>query len=95
MRDEANHNADFLTSPRPGWTSIPGVAAHKPVFIQAFMPESSVKGFDMGVLVGLARLDSEQLHTARTTPELFDPLEAPLLSKVTDSNGLKVEKAVD
>lgn len=42
--------------------------AGKPVFVQALIPEAPVKRFDIGVLIGLAGLDEEELNTTSMRP---------------------------
>ena len=35
----------------------------EPVFVQGFIPEAAIEGFDVGVLVGFPRLNQEQFDT--------------------------------
>ncbi len=42
--------------------------AGEPMLVQAFLSEAAVERFDVGVLVGLARLDEEQLNTPGVGP---------------------------
>lgn len=50
--------------PAPSFDDHTGVCqAGEPVFVQAFLPEAAIERFDVGVLVGLAKLDEEQLNT--------------------------------
>ncbi len=42
--------------------------AGEPVFVQALIPETPVKRFDVGVLIGLSGLDEEQLNPTGVCP---------------------------
>ncbi|MCS3872070.1 hypothetical protein HNO92_000354 [Chromobacterium alkanivorans] len=42
--------------------------AGEPVFVQAFIPEPPVERFDVGALIGLARLDEEELNATGMRP---------------------------
>ena len=44
------------------------VQVGEPVFIETFIPEPSVEGFDVGVLIGLAWLNQKQLNTSLVGP---------------------------
>jgi len=55
--------------------------ADEPVFVQALIAQSAVKRFDIGVLVGLARLDQEQPYTTTMRPRQHRPA-AELLAVV-------------
>jgi hypothetical protein len=52
------------------------------MFVQAFLSEAAVERFDVGVLVGLARLDKEQLNTPGVGP-VQHGLTAELLAVVS------------
>ncbi len=43
------------------------------MFVQAFLPEPAVERFDVGVLVGLARFDEEQLNPSGVGPVQHGP----------------------
>lgn len=42
--------------------------AGEPVLVEALIPQPSVKAFDVGVLVGLARFDQAQRYAALVRP---------------------------
>lgn len=56
--------------PTPCFDDYLGVRqAGEPVFVQAFAPETSVERFDISVLIGLARFNQKQFHSAQMGPQ--------------------------
>ncbi len=53
----------------PGFDDRLGVTqADKPVFVQAFVAQTSVERFDVGILIWFSGLDLPQLHTTLMRP---------------------------
>lgn len=59
----------LVVLPAPSLDDHTGMCqAGEPVLVQTFLPEAAVERFDVGVLVGLARFDEEQLNTPGVGP---------------------------
>jgi hypothetical protein len=57
----------------PFFYNVPGMFhTEKPVDIQALVPESSVKAFDISILNRFARTDEIQLHLVSICPFIQD-----------------------
>lgn len=55
--------------PAPSLDDHTGVCqAAQPMLFHAFLSEAAIERFDVGVLVGLARLDEEQVNTLGVGP---------------------------
>lgn len=61
---------------------------HEPVIVPAFVPEAVIERLDVGVLLGLARLDQEQVIAARMRPGEHRP--ASELLAVVRADGLRL-----
>lgn len=64
------------------------------MLVQALVPQPSVEGFDVNILIRLARLDQEQPHTTAMHPRQYRPT-AELLAIVGSYRLMQATLGVD